>query len=159
LDLATITLSSIAGAVLWEFLKPFIANLAKRQGEARATTQKMLRDDMDLIVKLVCEVLELSVSYFATPFESDKAQDYSRQIKARTKTAGLKISALNLTLAQSKKDQIDISLWTRFKEACTKELDVRRADAWKEDDPRLNDIYKAAHHLHASLSNARYASV
>lgn len=159
MDLATITLSGVAGAVIWEIFKHYLSIFVKRRSEVRSTTEKMLREDVEHVVKLVCEVLELSISYFATPFESDKAQDFSRQIKARTKTAGLKISALNATLQTSKKAQIDLFLWTRFKEASTRELDVRRAEPWKDDDPRLNDIYKAANHLHASLSRARYASV
>lgn len=159
MDLKTISLSAIGGAAIWEIVKQLISAAAKRVQDSQESKRKMLREDIENVVKLVCEILESSTGYYATQFGSEKAQELSRQIKAKSKTAGMKLAALNAQLSESKKTDVDVTLWTRFKSATTQHLDVRRTEIWHDDDPRLAEIYKAANHLHSSLSKARYSTV
>lgn len=118
----------------------------------------MLRDDVEHVVRLVCEILEASVGYYATAFGTERASELSRQIRAKSKTAGMKLSAVNVQLVAFNKQPVDVGLWTTFKAAAARHLDVKRSAVWKDDDPRLAEIYKAAHHVHGSLNHARYAN-
>lgn len=159
MDLKTITLSGLVGAILWELIRQFISVVIKRRQDAADGTRKLLREDLEQVVKLVCEVQELSISYFATDFDDDQAKEYSKQVRGKLKTGGMKITALNAHLQEKGKVIVDLSLWTRFKAATTKDLDVKRDGVWSDADPRLNDIYKAANNLHTALSRSRYSTV
>lgn len=159
MDLKTITWSAVAGGVLWEVIRQAITRLFRREQESAETTRKLLREDIESVVKLTCEVHELAVSYFAMDSTCDDALDVSRQIKGKLKTGGMQISTLNLHLNEKGHSKVELSLWTRFKSATTKDLDVKREEAWDDGDPRLNDIYRAANNLHMALSRARYATV
>lgn len=159
MDLKTITLSGVVGAIIWELIRQLISAVIKRGQDAGDGTRKLLREDLEQVVRIVCEVQELSISYFATEFDDEKAREYSRLVKGKLKTGGMKITTLNSHLQEKGRVVIDLSLWTRFKTATTKDLDVKRDSAWSDADPRLNDIYKAANNLHAALSRSRYSTV
>lgn len=158
MDPKTFTVGALLGAALWEIFKQSLSALAKRNQESQEAKRKMLREDIEYVIGLVCELLETSVSYYATDFNTEKASDLSRQIKAKSKTVGMKLTAVNIQLSESKKETIEIRLWTAFKSTTAKHLDVTRTEIWKDDDSRLAEIYKAAHHMHSSLNKARYSN-
>lgn len=158
MDPATITLSAILGALAWELGKQVISAVAKRTQDTKESTRKMLREDIEYLVGLVCEINEASLNYYATEFGTEKATDLSKKIKAKSKTAGMKLAAVNTQLAAASKETVDVRLWTSFKSAAAKHLDVTRAGIWPDDDPRLGEIYRAAHHVHNSLNKVRYSN-
>lgn len=159
MDPKTISISAILGALTWEIVRQVISAIAKRTQDRKELTRKMLREDIEYVTKLVCEILEASVSYYATAYGTEKSGDLSRQIKAKSKTAGMKLAAVNFQLTESIKETVEISLWTSFKSASAKHLDVTRDETWHDDDPRLAEIYKTAHHVHSSLNKARYSNI
>lgn len=143
---------------MWEGLKLLLATFAKRQQESQEAIRKMLRQDIELIIGLVCEILETSVNYYSTEFTSEKATALSMQIKSKSKTVGLKLSAVNMQLTQVGKEGIEVRLWTLLKSTTGKYLDVTRSEIWSSDDARFGEIYKSAHHMHIALNKARYAN-
>jgi citrate lyase gamma subunit len=155
---ATFTVGTVVGALLWEVIKQAVAYFSKRKIDSQDSKRKMLREDIEKIIGLICEIHETSISYYATEFDTDAARDLSKQIKAKTKTVGMKLTAVNTQLSDLDKGGLDIVLWTRFKTASAQHLDVKRTDIWNDDDPRLTEIYKAAHHMHSSLNKIRYAN-
>jgi lambda repressor-like predicted transcriptional regulator len=159
MDVKTISFGAAIGALIWEIVRQLISTIAKQTQDSKDLRRKMLREDIEYITGLVCEIHEASVGYYATEFGTEKAEDLSRQIKAKSKTAGMKLAAVNTQLAGFSKDTIEVRLWTSFKSAAAKHLDVSRADIWHDDDPRLNEIYKAAHHVHSSLNRVRYSNI
>ena len=159
MDIKTISISAILGALAWEVVKQVISAVAKRTQDSKELKRKMLREDIEYVAKLVCEILEASIGYYATVYGTEKAGDLSRQIKAKSKTAGMKLAAINFQLTESKKETVELSLWTSFKSASAKHLDVTRHETWHDDDPRLAEIYKTAHHVHSSLNKARYSNI
>ena len=70
----------------------------------------------------------------------------------------MKLAAVNVQLAESKKETVEVRLWTSFKSAAAKHLDVNREKTWADNYPRLAEIYRAAHHVHHSLNKVRYAT-
>lgn len=158
MDPKTISLSAILGALAWELVRQVISAVTKRTQDSKESTRKMLREDIEYVVGLICEIHEASVRYYATEFGTEKAGDLSKQIKAKSKTAGMKLAAVNTQLAASRNEVVDVRLWTSFKSAAAKHLDVTRAGVWPDDDPRLGEIYRAAHYVHNSLNKARYSN-
>lgn len=158
MDPKTLTLGAIFGAIIWEIFKQLVSSISKRFQESADSKRKMLRQDLECIVGIVCDINEASVNYFLSEFDSKECKDLSKQIRAKAKTAGLKLYAVNDQLAESGLSSIQIRLWTAFKAAASKDLDVSRATVWSDDDSRLAEIYKAAHHLHAALNRARYST-
>ena len=159
MDLKTVTFVGMLGALLWELLKQLISAFTKRRQESQELIRKMLRQDIELVIGLVCEILETSISYYSTEFSSENARNLSTQIKAKSKTVGLKLNAVNIQLIQVGNEGIEVRLWTLFKSKTGEYLDVTRAEIWSSDDARFVEIYKSAHHMHISLNKARYAIV
>lgn len=156
MDPKSISFGALVGALAWEVLKQVFSHFAKRSQDSQEAKRKMLRQDIEDLVKLICDILETSINYYSTDFSSEKARDLSRQIKAKSKTAGIKLTAVNSQLSVAGKKTVEIRLWTAFKLATTQHLDVTRKEVWKDDDPRLNEVYKAVNGLHFSLNKARY---
>lgn len=149
---------AVVGVALWELLKQVSAALFKRASEANDTKRRLLREDIEQASGMLCELLEAAVHYYATPFDAPEAQELSKKLRGRSKTIGMKLSNINIQLADNNTERVNISLWTKFKSACMQSLDVARQDVWGDDDERISAIYQAAHALHASLNRARYAA-
>jgi hypothetical protein len=158
MDPKSITFGAVLGALALEIVKQIFSHFSKRAQDSYESKRKMLRQDIDDLVKLVCEILEMSIGYYATDFNTEKAKDLSRQIKAKSKTTGMKLTAANTQLFATGKEEVKVRLWIAFKSATTQYLDVTRKETWKDDDPRLNEIYKTASVLHSSLNKARYSN-
>lgn len=158
MDPKTLTLAAIFGAIIWEIFKQLVASVLKRFHESADSKRKMLRQDLECIVGIVCDINEASVNYFLSEFDSDVCKALSKQIRVKAKTAGLKLYAVNVQLVELHLSSIEIRLWTVFKAAASKDLDVTRTTVWADDDSRLTEIFKAAHHLHAALNRARYSA-
>lgn len=89
-------------------------------------------------------------------YDSERAQELSRQIKGKIKTAGIRITAVNAQLKELNKPIIGISFWTHYKRAATSHLDEKRDDVWSDDDPRLSEILRFAGYYLNLLINAKY---
>lgn len=157
MDFKSLGVGAIAGTIAWEICKQVFFHFYKRHSDAEDSRRKMLRDDIENVAKLACELNESATTYYALPFDSEKAQEISRQIKAKMKTAGMKLHAVSLQLSEMNKPKIDIRYWTAYKRAATAHLDVKRSCAWSDADPRLKEIHRCAHYFHISLNSARYA--
>jgi hypothetical protein len=159
MDLGSITFGVFVGAIGWEIFKQIVSAISKRVQESADSKRKMLREDIQCLAEIVCDINEAAVNYFLSEFTSDTAKDLSKQIRAKAKTAGLKLHAVKAQLSASSLQNVEIQLWIAFKAAASKHLDVARTDVWKDDDPRLAEIYRAANYLHAALNKARYATI
>jgi hypothetical protein len=159
MDPKSLGLGAIFGGMMWELFKQIISSTFKIIQTHSEQRNRLIREDIEVLIKFVCEILELSINYYALDFNSEKAKETSRQIKAKAKTAGMKLNTINTQLTSIGKEKIEIKMWTSFKYAATNNLDVLRQDIWSEDDPRLTEIYKAANILHISLNRARYSSI
>lgn len=159
MDPKSFTFGAVVGALLLEIGKQIIASIFKRRQDATDNKRKMLREDIEELSGLILSINENSVSYYATDFASAEARSLSTQIKARSKTAGIKLTAINTQLSGIGKPTIPTSRLFSLRNAATKYLDVKRDEPWNEDDPRLGEIHRAAHHLHMELNKARFLSV
>lgn len=157
MEFKSLGLGAIFGTIAWELGKHVFSHFFKRHSDAADAKRKMLRDDIENVAKLACDLNEAATSYYALPFDSEKAQELSRQIKAKIKTAGMKLHAVSVQLSELNKPKIDVSHWTAYKRAATAHLDVKRSGAWSDADPRLKEIHRCAHYFLISLNSARYA--
>ena len=90
MDPKTISFGAVIGALIWELARQVISTIAKRTQESKDLRRKMLREDIEDIAGLVCEIHEASVGYYSTEFGTEKAGDLSRQIKAKSKTESIR---------------------------------------------------------------------
>ncbi|MDP3655167.1 MAG: hypothetical protein Q8R67_26205 [Rhodoferax sp.] len=157
MEFKSLGLGAIFGTIAWEIGKQIFSHFFKRHSDAADAKRKMLRDDIEGVAKLACDLNETATSYYALPYDSDKAQELSRQIKAKIKTAGMKLHAVSVQLSELNKPKIEVHYWTAYKQAATAHLDVKRSGVWPDDDSRLREIHRCAHYFHISLNTARYA--
>ena len=150
------TIGAVGGTLCWEILKQVLSSISKRTLDSRESLRRLFREDTEKIIGLVCEIQDCAFEYYTTEFNGLEAKTLSKKIKIKSKSAGLKISAINVELNRAGKDQIPLVRWTAFKLSTAKHLDVTRSSNWADDDPRMAEIYKAAHHFHTELNRIRY---
>jgi len=159
LDLKDVGFGALVGAAGWELLKHLFSGAMKRHADAKESSRKLLRDDIEKLVALVCEVIEQTSVYYAASFESEVARQSSRLIRGKCKVIGAKLESLNATLNGQGVVAVNSTLWFRFKAATTQHLDVSRPGTWSDDDPRISEIYEAANFFHIELNRLRHDTV
>lgn len=158
MDVPSLGAGGVLGIGIWELAKQLFGLWLKQKQGSIESSKRLLREDIECLAKLILEMQENSVRYYDCDFTSDTAKDLSRQIKAKSKTAGIKLTVINSQLSKSGGKEIPVRLWTVFKTMATKHLDVKRHNTWSDDDPRLTEIYKATNQLHTALNDARYSA-
>lgn len=156
MDFKNITIWTFVGAVSWEIFKQLLTLVFKRPQDSRDAQIKLLRQDVEEIISLALEIHENIMEYYSLNYDSDEAKTLSKQIKAKMKTTGMKLSSVNFQFLKNDKYLIDIKTWTDFKLTATENLDVKRVGVWNEGDARITNIYIKTHRLQFGLNKARY---
>jgi hypothetical protein len=159
MDAQSLGAGSIIGIGIWELGKKGFELLIKKKLDNSDLKRKLLREDIELIIELVLEIHESSITYYSMQYDDGKAKELSKLIKNKSKTVGMKISALNTQLRNNNSKIIDVALWTDFKKKTTEYLDVKRKGVWLDSDPRIISIYKSTNTFNKSLNSARYSSI
>lgn len=159
MEAESLTTGAIFGAIVWEAGKQLLTNRINKIDKNIEKRNELIRNDVDAISQLICEIQEAAISYFRTNSNTDDAKELSTQIRKKLKTASIRISSLNKQVKDSESENKINRIWITFRASCTFHLDVQRDDIWDEEDPRINAIYKSANQLYSNLHTLRYSTV
>lgn len=147
---------ALAGAIIWEISKQLFGSVLKRKEDSKSAKIQLLKLDLERVIELTLSIHENVLKYYSMKYDTDEAKEVSRHIKVKMKETGMMLNTLNYQFEKNNQHLIKIDSWTKFKQAATDNLDVKREDIWSENDVRIANIYKYTNRLQFVLNRARY---